>query len=111
MKNHNFKIGDKVVTVYGETGVIVGICDCEKCKERGYYEPSWKSDEDGSIEYISIYEAECGYYDYHTIGEYRFNKLNKDWIIRHITKHEMEVQKLKNRLRVIKELEVENVNL
>lgn len=39
MNNYNFKVGDKVVTVYGETGVIVDICTCDNCKERGFYEP------------------------------------------------------------------------
>ena len=35
----DFKIGDEVITSTGEIGRIVGICTCDLCKRRGFYEP------------------------------------------------------------------------
>ena len=34
-----FKVGDKVITSTGKVGTITDICTCDKCKERGFYEP------------------------------------------------------------------------
>ena len=37
-----FKVGDQVITDDGRVGVIESICDCESCKDRGFYEPRVK---------------------------------------------------------------------
>ena len=38
--NSMFEVGDEVITSTGKVGVITDICTCEKCKERGFYEPT-----------------------------------------------------------------------
>ena len=33
--DHEFAIGDKVVTIYGEVGHIIDICRCDRCVGEG----------------------------------------------------------------------------
>lgn len=104
---YNFKIGDKVITDEGITGVITDICTCDRCKERGFYEPTWVSDEDGEIgwETITDYIAKRNFYGYYQIGEYRFNNFDKDAVLRKIQYSEKILEKMKKRLEVIESLE------
>lgn len=109
MKNYNFKVGDKVVTTEGETGVIVGICTCEMCEKRGFHELTWVRDGDDHIyDYITNYDAENNFKGYYQIGLYYFDKFDKDSVINQIVKHEMAIFKLKTQLRNIRKMEEEN---
>lgn len=61
-----FKVGDQVITDDGRVGVIKSICDCDRCKNRGFYEPQvqmtigsdqiWFSDTDKKNGFISFYK-------------------------------------------------------
>lgn len=107
MNKYNFKVGDRVITTEGETGVIVNICTCEQCEERGFYELTWIRDIGHTYEYITNYNAENGFKGYYQIGEYRFDEFDKDSIFKQIVKHEMEIFKLKTQLRNIRKMEEE----
>ena len=60
-----FKVGDIVITDDGRVGFIKSICDCERCKARGFYEPTvslltghneiWITDTDKNNGFISFY--------------------------------------------------------
>ena len=78
---YDFKVGDKVITTTGETGVITDICTCSACFSRGFYEPMWTSNEDGEYHYITLYDAETGFTDYYKIGEYRFNDFDEKAVL------------------------------
>lgn len=65
----NLHEGDYVETVDGRVGYIKGICRCEKCKERGFYEPTVHFT-DGEEDCITKYEAENGFKGYKRIGRW-----------------------------------------
>lgn len=61
--------GDFVETVDGRVGYIKSICRCEKCRERGFYEPTVHFT-DGDEDCITKYEAENGFKGYKRIGRW-----------------------------------------
>lgn len=102
---YEFKVGDKVITTYGEVGHIVDICKCESCVERGFFEPVWVEETTGEKRYITNWEAENGFNEYYQIGEYTFNKLfNRGLVIREIEDLEARLEKYEKMLSVIDEL-------
>ena len=46
-----FEVGDEVITSNGKVGIITDICTCEKCKERGFYEPTVETKKLETTEY------------------------------------------------------------
>lgn len=74
MLEYKFKIGDEVITSYGETGKIIDICECDMCAERGFYELVVKYDD--YTDWITVSEAKNGFENYYKIGGYTFG--NKD---------------------------------
>lgn len=65
----NLHEGDYVETVDGRVGYIKSICRCEKCRERGFYEPTVHFT-DGEEDCITKYEAENGFKGYKRIGRW-----------------------------------------
>lgn len=61
--------GDFVETVDGRVGYIKSICWCEKCRERGFYEPTVHFT-DGEEDCITKYKAENGFKGYKRIGRW-----------------------------------------
>lgn len=61
--------GDFVETVDGRVGYIKSICRCEKCRERGFYEPIVHFT-DSEEDCITKYEAESGFKGYRRIGRW-----------------------------------------
>ena len=106
--DYEFAVGDKVVTICGEVGHIIDICKCRKCVERGFYEPTWKIDDSGDVDWITINDAERGFDDFYQIGKYRFgHTFNKSVVRAMIIEEEAELRRLKRRLQVMEELEKE----
>ncbi len=65
----NLREGDYVETADGRVGYIKSICRCEKCRERGFYEPTVHFT-DGEEDSITKYEAENGFKGYKQIGRW-----------------------------------------
>lgn len=106
--DYEFAVGDKVVTIYGEVGHIIDICKCKKCVERGFYEPTWKINDSGDVDWITINNAERGFDDFYQIGKYRFgHTFNKSVVRAMIIEKEVELRNLKRRLQTMEELEKE----
>ena len=106
--DYEFAVGDKVVTIYGEVGHIIDICRCDRCIERGFYEPTWKIDDSGDVDWITINDAERGFDDFYQIGKYQFDyTFNKSVVRAMIIEKEVELRSLKRRLQVMEELEKE----
>lgn len=74
--NYEFHVGDYVEDVDGHVGYISEICTCEKCIERGWYEPSIRYT-DGTEDYISHYDVDGIPTYYKRIGAYEFTKKEK----------------------------------
>ena len=111
IKDHEFNIGDIVITTSGEMGKIIDFCDCEWCLERGFCEPMWVEDDDDSyVDYITITEAQAGFKKFYSIGKYRFNDFDKDTVLRSIAYCEEELKRLRRQLKVIEDTESEAEN-
>lgn len=65
----NLSEGDYVETSDGRVGYIKGICRCEECMRRGFYEPTVHFT-DGEEDAITKYEAENGFKGYKRIGRW-----------------------------------------
>lgn len=70
-----FRVGDRVITADGRTGTITDICICDRCKERGFYEPTVTFD--NHREYISISDKNDGFKSYYSIGDRVFGNLDE----------------------------------
>ena len=75
-----FKVGDQVITSDGRVGVIEGICDCEYCKERGFYEPKVKMTIGNDQIWIADTDKENGFIRFYKIGNQVFGNVNKEAI-------------------------------
>ena len=78
-----FKVGDKVITSDGRTGTITSICDCDRCKGRGFYEPT-VTFEDGTTDYIMISDKNNGFKSYYSIGNKIFGNLDEESVNKEI---------------------------
>ena len=68
--NYEFRVGDEVETVDGMSGNIVSICHCERCAERGFFEPRWETTDGKYSDYITVNQANWGFPYYRRIGKY-----------------------------------------
>ena len=71
--NYEFRVGDEVETVDGMSGKIVSICHCERCAERGFFEPRWETLDGKYSDYITVNQANRGFPYYRRIGKYVWN--------------------------------------
>lgn len=100
-----FNIGDEVITDDGRVGKITSICDCERCKERGFYEPTVIF-EDGHDNYITHWDYTDNFGGYYKIGNYVFGNLDLDTVQNFIDRHEHMLQKLyKNKSVILRLME------
>ena len=71
-----FKVGDKVITADGRTGTITDICTCDRCKERGFYEPTVNFGD--YTDYIMTSDKNDGFKSYYKIGDRVFGNINEE---------------------------------
>lgn len=103
VRDYVFNIGDEVITVDGERGVITDICDCEECQKRGFSEPSWV-DEDGEETWLTDYDFEHGFASYYKIGKYYFSPLRMECVTAEIANYESLLEKMRKRLAFMESL-------
>ena len=87
-----FHEGDFVESSDGKIGYISSICHCDKCKKRGFFEPTITYS-DGTTDYISNYSVKTVSSDYKQIGIQKF--LTEDELRNRITTLEKENKELK----------------
>lgn len=102
---YKFKIGDEVITAQGEIGTIASICNCDRCAERGFYEPIWTRNDNGEHNYITVSDVDEGFYDFYKIGNYEFGYIDKESVLESIDYHEQNLKDYKERLHVLERLE------
>lgn len=109
--DYEFRVGDEVITTEGERGKITKICTCDRCQERGFYEPFWiGEDKDNKYERcIDKFTAEIGFNGYYKIGNYRFNDFDKAEVYQNLAYCEDSLQKYKRQLKVIEEMESKEI--
>lgn len=101
--DYAFKIGDEVIDTYGVKGVITDICECDRCKQRGFFELEWAVDDE--YHYITDHMAKNGFVDFYKIGEYRFSPFEKKFVEDEIEFTEEALAELRKQLQLIEELE------
>lgn len=105
IRDYEFRVGDEVITTEGETGKITKICTCDRCQERGFYEPFWEGEDDNWEHCIDKFTAEIGFNGYYKVGNYRFNDFDKAEVYQNLAYCENSLQKYKKQLKVIEEME------
>lgn len=75
-----FKVGDEAIRRDCVKGKIVRICTCERCVERGFYEPSIEM-EDGTTECVTDYANEHNFENWYSIGNRVFGYLDRDGLV------------------------------
>lgn len=105
IKDYKFHVGDEVITTEGEKGVIISICECSRCQERGFNEPTWIAEGDSSERYITIGDAICGFHGFYQIGKYKFHDFDKAEVLGTMAFYEKELKRLKKQLKTIEEIE------
>lgn len=70
-----FHEGDFVESSNGKIGYISSICHCDKCKKRGFFEPTITYS-DGTTDYINNYSIKSVPFDYKQIGTQKFSTEN-----------------------------------
>lgn len=74
---YTFKVGDDVITSDGRVGTITGICTCDKCKERGFYEPKVTTECGIYDIWITDTDKNNGFISYYKIGDKTFGNVDE----------------------------------
>lgn len=98
LMEYDFKVGDEVITSTGQVGIIESICDCERCKKRGFYEPSVSLIHGVYDIYITDNDKENGFSSFYEIGKYKFGNIDKDSINRDIELEAHNIEEATKRL-------------
>lgn len=95
---YRFKVGDVVITSTGKVGTITSICTCDKCKERGFYEPRveveignysiWITDNDKRVNFCSFYR----------IGNHIFGNIDEDCLLNQIENKKADIKQAQKEL-------------
>jgi hypothetical protein len=93
-----FKVGDKVITSTGEVGHIDWICDCDNCKERGFFEPHVETEIGLYDIYITDGAKRNGFRRFYSIGNYIFGNIDEDGLGDNIKSKNAQIHELKEEL-------------
>ena len=102
-----FKVGDEVITDDGRVGIITDICDCERCKKRGFYEPRVEM-KLGSQVYITDTDKKNGFISYYKIGDKIFGNIDDQYLYSHLKEYTEAIKEIEAQLDVIKGLRENN---
>lgn len=105
-----FKVGDQVITDDGRIGIIESICDCDRCKKRGFYEPSVRMTIGNDQIWITDTDKKNGFISFYQIGDKVFGNVDeeaKERIEQRIDELQDELVKYKSQLYMLFDLEAE----
>ena len=104
ISDYKFEVGDEAITVEGIRARVVNICTCYRCVERGFNELTIQNDY-GDVEYVTDYDAESGFKGWYSIGKYRFDEFDRDWVQKDIARYKGKIANLEYRLKLMDEIE------
>ena len=95
---YDFKVGDKVITSTGQTGIIESICDCKYCKERGFCEPQVKTINGVDKIYITDNDKRLDFKSFYQIGDYLFGNIDKESVEYDIENESRKIEEATNNM-------------
>ena len=105
--DNTFKVGDKVITDDGRVGTIESICDCERCKDRGFYEPTVELETGHDRIWITDTDKNNGFMSFYSIGNHVYGNIDEECLHRQIaSNNEIIVEHIKRSKELDKQLEV-----
>ena len=110
---YTFKVGDQVITADGRVGTITEICTCERCKERGFYEPRIETEVGLYDIWITDTDKKNGFISYYKIGDRVFGNVDEkqiDVLKEDIHTRKHEIIALEAQLNVLETLKKEKEN-
>ena len=108
--NCGFKVGDEVITSTGEVGKIIDICTCDKCRKRGFYEPTVEVEIGNNSIYITDNDKRNNFSSFYKIGDKVFGNIDEDAVKDSIKSVKDQIKKLQHELiELTSQLDVINV--
>lgn len=102
-----FQVGDEVITSTGQVGVIKDICTCDRCKERGFYEPCVEMKTGNGPIYITDNDKRDGFSNFYKIGDRMFGNLDEEAVLDSIKWNKEEIERLtKERYKLLDQLDI-----
>lgn len=96
---YTFNVGDEVITSTGEVGTITSICTCDRCKERGFFEPEVETEIGNSTIWITDNDKRVGFRSFYKIGNRTFGNIDEDCVVRSIANTNSRIIELEEDLR------------
>ena len=93
-----FKIGDEVITSTGKVGTITDICTCDRCKERGFYEPTVEIEIGNDAIYITDNDKRNNFSSFYKIGDRVFGNIDENAVKDSIKSVKDQIKKLQYEL-------------
>lgn len=93
-----FRVGDEVITSTGQVGRITDICTCDKCKERGFYEPKVEVESGSGVIYITDNDKRVNFRSFYKIGNQIFGNIDEEDLLYDIEFTREQVKKLQLKL-------------
>ena len=88
------KIGDTVIDIFGNVGTITSFCECEICKERGFFEPTIKPCDNDMYMSITDYDYEDGYSSWYKLGDKTYPEhIDMESITKMITENQKSIER------------------
>lgn len=92
-----FKVGDKVITSTGQVGIVTGICTCEGCESRGFYEPEIRT-VIGSRIYCTDNDWRVSFRSFYQIGNQIYGNIDEDCLVYEIDKVTKQIEECQKTL-------------
>lgn len=92
--DNTFKVGDEVITATGKVGKITDICTCEKCQERGFYEPSVEVEVGYDGIWITDRAKESNFASFYKIGNHIYGNIDEDEVDAHLRRVNQQMDEL-----------------
>lgn len=119
LMEYDFKVGDEVITSTGQFGVITEICNCDLCRDRGFYELKVEVTLGGlGTIHITDNDKRVNFRSFYQIGKYKFGNIDKDCVehdielethkIEEATKNIATYQEQLRHLNVLENLDIKN---